>query len=140
MKSCDGIRDRLYDEDCRHALDGVGRWPADVALHLASCAACNSVRTELATDALEYRAALSEDAPVAARAASLAAFAAACPTRGPLLDWRAAVVWGISGAALAGCAVLFAGALLPLAWQAPLVAAAGSLAAATELFRQGVEA
>ncbi|HXY41403.1 MAG TPA: hypothetical protein VEQ10_17135, partial [Vicinamibacteria bacterium] len=70
----------------------------------------------------------------------LAALAEAYPPRAPLLDWRSALVWGISGAALAGCAVVFAGALLPLVWQAVVVSAAGSLAAATELTRQGLEA
>ncbi len=140
MKSCDEITERLFDEDCRRALGGEGGWPADVADHLASCQECNSVRTELARDACDYRAALSEEAPASARAAMLAALAEAYPDREPLLDWRSALVWGISGAALAGCAVVFAGALLPLAWQAALVAAAGSLAAATELTRQGLEA
>ncbi len=140
MKSCDELKDRLYDEDCRRALEGVGCWPADVADHLASCEACSSVRTELAVDALVYRAALSEDAPASTRAAALAALGEAYPRQAPLLDWRAAAVWGISGAALAGCAVLFVGPLLPLVWQALVVSAAGALAASTELTRQGLEA
>ncbi len=140
MTSCDEITARLFDEDCRRAFGGEAGWPPDVADHLASCEACNSVRTEMAEDGREYRAAMPEDASAATRTALLAVLAQAYPAADPLIDWRAAVVWGISAAALAGCAVVFAGPLLPLAWQALLVSAAGSLAAATELTRQGLEA
>ena len=140
MTSCDEIEERLYDEDCRRALKTGHPLPADVAFHLASCSACNSVRTELGDDAHELLTLLSEDAPLATKAALAAALAGACPPPAPLLDWRSAVVWGITGAALAGCAVLFAGALLPPAWQAVLVSAAGSLAAVAELTRQGLQA
>jgi hypothetical protein len=140
MRTCDEILDRLFDEDCRRALAGAGAVPGDVAVHLASCAGCNAAWRELGQDALALPATLLEEASPAARAAALAALAQAYPTRGPLLDWRATVAWAIAGGALAICAVALLGSQLSLVWQAVAVVAAGSLGAATDLTRQGLEA
>ncbi len=140
MSTCDEILDRLYDEDCRRALAGGAAVPGDVAVHLASCAGCRARWRELGEDALALPAALREEASPAGRAAALAALAEVYPPRATLLDWRATLAWAICGAALAVCAVALVEPRLSVVWQAVVVVAAGSLGAATELTRQGLEA
>jgi hypothetical protein len=139
MRTCDETLARLYDEDCRQALARGLSLPADVAPHVASCGGCRALVDGLRVDLLALRSALAEEPSPASRAAALAAFAAACPPPARL-DWRAAAVWGFSGASLAACGVLFAGPLLAAPWPAVLVLASAWLCVATELTRQGLEA
>lgn len=65
MLSCTEFIDRLYDEDCRRALETRGPVPRDVTEHLGSCAECRHAWAEAGEDLHALPPLLLEPAPPA---------------------------------------------------------------------------
>ncbi len=55
MLTCTELGDRLFDEDCRLALEGRGPVPPDVAEHRLACADCRVAWEEAAEDLAAIR-------------------------------------------------------------------------------------
>jgi hypothetical protein len=103
MLSCQGFSDRLYDEDCRRALEHRGPVPADAALHLDSCSGCRGLWAEAEEDLATLPELLFEPAPaeLEARLRRELARGRARPANPRLmLDWTAGLTWAGMGAAL----------------------------------------
>ena len=63
--NCEHVGDRLYDDDCRHALDTNNPAPPDLREHLAACIDCRAAWVEAADDLRLVRGDLIEGPPAA---------------------------------------------------------------------------
>ncbi len=108
--TCADLDDRLFDEDCRTALLGRAPTPADVAAHLAACAACCATWSEAVDDAHRLSHLLVATPPPALRARLLDAFRLAPIVSAP---WQVteALSWAIAGGVVCAIAV---GSIAPL--------------------------
>jgi hypothetical protein len=65
MLSCTRFVERLYDEDCRRALETGAPAPPDVADHITLCTECRRAWEEAAGDVRTLPGLLTQPAPVA---------------------------------------------------------------------------
>ena len=63
--NCEHCGDRLYDDDCRQALDTNSPAPPDLREHLAACTDCRAAWVEAADDLRLVRGDLIEGPPAA---------------------------------------------------------------------------
>ncbi len=103
--TCAELGDRLLDEDCRAALLGRAKVPADVAEHAAQCPACSRQWVEAARDSNRLSAGLLAEPSPALRRALHRSFRRREAVRLPRIEqdtiaW--VVVVGVLGATLAG--------------------------------------
>lgn len=105
MLSCRDFCDRLYDEDCRHAMAGRGPLPTDVSVHQQECAGCRLVWAQAAEDLATLPHLLLEPAP-AALLADLRVSVIKGMELPPTLDWTAAITWAAIGAVLPALAAV----------------------------------
>ncbi len=142
MNACDRFADRLWDEDARRALVRGAAPPEDMRAHASECRACRKVWDSSVVEMGTLAAGLAEPAPARLRSRALCAMHEALPGRpAPLIDWKPAALWALSGAAVGVSALALSGGLsLPLAWQGLVVSlvALGCLSAVVT--RQGLEA
>jgi hypothetical protein len=103
--SCRDFCDRLYDEDCRHALAGRGPLPTDVSVHHQECAGCRLVWAQAAEDLATLPRLLLEPMP-AALLADLRVSVIKGMELPPTLDWTAAITWAAIGAVLPALAAV----------------------------------
>jgi hypothetical protein len=103
--SCLDFCDRLYDEDCRHALAGCGPLPSDISVHLPGCAGCRLVWAEASEDLATLPVLLLEPAPAALQA-DLGVAVIKGMELPPALDWTAGITWAAIGAVLPALAAV----------------------------------
>ena len=96
MLSCTDFCDRLYDEDCRHALAGRGPLPPDVSMHRQECAGCRLAWAEAAEDLATLPHLLMEPAPPALLADLRVAVIKGLELP-PTFDWTAGITWAAIG-------------------------------------------
>lgn len=101
---CSDLLLRLYDEDCRIALEGGAPMPADIRAHSATCPECTLVWEQALVDTCVIAGSLSLATPAHLQAQLLAALPAS-PRASHAIDLTAltwAVIGGAVGAAFVG--------------------------------------
>ncbi len=143
MLSCREFCDRLYDEDCRHALAGRGPLPADVAVHQEECAGCRSAWAQAAEDLATLPQLLLEPAP-GALLADLRVAVIEKRELPPTLDWTAGITWAAIGAVLPALAAVagplpsWLAAMGPLCLSLVGASFAFAASAASEALREAI--
>ncbi len=139
MLSCAEFADRLYDEDCRSALERSGPGPRDVAEHRGACDTCARAWLEAAVDLQALRDVL-PPAPAALERRLRTQLSERAQPRSPLASARRLACWSAVGAA----AALAAARALPPSFAElglPLLALVGaSLAFAMAAAREALRA
>lgn len=109
MLTCAQFQDRIYDSDCRQALENRGLVPEDVAEHGEACPACRCSWLEAADDLRELPSLLMQPAP-AALERRLRLELAERTSRVHAIDWWQGIAWAAIGSALA----LYAAGVFPV--------------------------
>lgn len=100
MLSCTRFVERLYDEDCRRAMEAGIRAPRDVAEHLAACVECAREWDEAERDLRSLPGLLAATPPGSLERGIRLRLAGWQPTS-PTLDWAWRTAWRASVGAAA---------------------------------------